>query len=179
MITEQEMDLLLDLAKLLRKHGPETFESLADSISSRETSEKLAHLLRHGAKIAASIPTTKRRHAEFKPEPGIPKALITLRTTDPEKYQTLMNFRSHLIARVVLPSLREVREFAKDSGLPEVRAKSRKKAIAQLIGALAKLPSEQLTAKMQLLKQYGAGDRSLEGWSKVILNGQDRWTTGG
>lgn len=174
MITEQQMDLLLDLAKLLRKHGPETFESLAESISSPETSRQLARLLRHGAKIAGSIPTTKRRHAEFKPEPGIPKALITLRNTDPERYQTLMNFHNDLIAKAVLPSLRDVKEFAKDSGLPEVRAKSREKAIAPLIGALVKLPSEQLTAKMRSLKQYGAGDRSLEGWSKVILNSQHR-----
>ena len=35
-------------------------------------------------------------------------------------------------------------------------------------------PNEQLIAKLQSLKKYDNENRSLEGWSDIILNGQRR-----
>ena len=169
MKTQRELDLLVDLAKLLKKYGPEPFESLAVSISSPEMTQHLSVILTQTAKIGRSIPKTKRETGP-KEKPPVPRSLATLESVEQEKYQLLMSFYSDLIAKKVLPSLRDVKEFAIDCGLPEVRAKSRQKAISPLIGSLVKLPNGQLIAKIQSLKKYDLGDRSLEGWSDLILD---------
>lgn len=169
MTTQRELDLLVDLAKLLKKHGADTFESLAESISSPEMTRHLSRVLTQVAKIAHTIPKTKGETG-LKQEPRIPRSLINLKSTDTEKYQLSMNFYNDLIAKTVLPSLRDIKEFAVDCGLPEIRAKSRQKAISPLISSLVKFPNEQLIAGIQSLRKYDTSDRSLEGWTNIILN---------
>ena len=176
MTTQRELDLLVDLAKLLRKHGPETFESLADSISSPNVIEHLSHVLTHVAKMARTTPKTKSE-AGLKQQPRIPKSLITLEHTEPEKYQLVMSFCNDLTAKTVLPTLRDIKEFAIDCGSPEIRAKSRQKAVSPLVSSLLNFPNEQLVARIQSLKKYDTGDRSLEGWSDIILHRQRRLST--
>ena len=173
MTTQPELDLLIDLAKLLKKHGTDTFESLAESISSPEMTQHLSRLLIQVAKVAQTIPKTKRETG-LKQEPLIPRSLITLKSTEPEKYQPLMNFYDDLIAKTVLPSLRDIKEFAVDCGVSEIRAKSRQKAIGPLINSLLQFPNEELIPRIQSLKKHDTGDRSLEGWSDIILHRQRR-----
>ncbi len=173
MKTQRELDLLVDLAKMLKKYGPEPFELLAESIASPETTQHLSLILTQVAKIGRTIPKTKGKTVS-KQGPLIPRALTTLKSTEPERYKILINFYNELIAKRVLPSLRDIKEFAMDCGLLEVRAKSRQKAISPLISSLIKFPNEQLIAKIQSLKMCDMDNRSLEGWSNLILNRQRR-----
>lgn len=173
MTTQPELDLLVDLAKLLKKYGPEPFELLAKSISSPEMTQHLSTSLIQVAKIARKTLKTKGP-ARSKQEPSIPKSLTSLKNIEPEKYQLLMNFYTDLTAKAVLPSLRDIKEFAVECGLPEPRAKSRQKAISPLINLLVQFPNAQLIAKIQSAKKYDTGDRSLEGWTSIILNRQRR-----
>lgn len=172
MITQRDLALLIDLVKLLKKHGPDTFESLAESISSPEMIQHLSRTLTQIANVSRTIPKTKKE-VELKQEQRIPKSLIILKNTEPEKHQILMSFYNDLIVKTVLPSMRDIKEFAMDCGLPEIRAKSRQKAISPLVGLLIKFSNEQLIAKIESLKKYDKGDRGLEGWSNIIL-GQQR-----
>ncbi|MDH5687922.1 MAG: hypothetical protein OEZ48_08685 [Candidatus Bathyarchaeota archaeon] len=165
---QRELDLLVDIAKLLRKYGSEPFESLAELLSSPEMTQRLSHILTQVTKIANTIPETQKR-TRTKRRPSIPKSLLTLEGTEPEKYQLLMKFYDDLTAKTVLPSLTDIKEFAAQCGLPEVRAKSRSKAISPLISSLVKSLNEELIAKIQSISRYQTGDRSLEGWSKIIL----------
>jgi hypothetical protein len=171
MTTQRELDLLVDIAKLLKKYGPEPFELLAASISSPEMTQHLSVVLTQVAKIGRTIPKTERK-TRPKESQSVPRSLTALKNVDPEKYRLLMNFYTDLVAERVLPTLRNTKEFVIDCGLPEVRATSRQKTISPLIGSLIKLPNEQLIAKIQSLKKYDMGDRSLEGWSNIILNRQ-------
>ena len=173
MKAQRELDLLVDLAKLLKKYGIEPFESLAVSISSPEMTQHLSVLLTQIARIARTIPKTKKK-TRPKERPSVPSSLTALKSVEPEKYQRLMNFYTDLIAKRVLPTIRDIKEFAMDCGLPEVRAKSRQGAISPLVGSLIKFPNEQVIAKMKSLKKYDTGNRSLEGWSNIILSRQRR-----
>jgi hypothetical protein len=173
MKTQRELDLLVDLAKLLRKYGPEPFESLAASISTPEMTQHISVLLTQVAKIGRNIPKTKRK-VRPKEKPSIPRSLTALRSVEPEKYKLLMNFHNDLIGKTVLPTLRDIKEFAIDCGLPQVLGESRQRAISPLIGSLTKLAIKQLMAKIGSLKKYDMGDRSLEGWSNIILSRQQR-----
>lgn len=169
MKTQRELDLLVDIVKLLKKYGPETFDSLAELISSPGMTQQLPHILTQVEKIARTTPKTKRKTGK-KRGPSIPRSLTNLESIDPEKYQLLMKFYTDLITKRVLSSLRDIKEFAIECELSEIRAKSREKTISPLISSLIKLPNEQLKVKIQLLKKYDTGDRSLEGWSNIILN---------
>lgn len=161
MTTQKELDLLVDLAKLLKRHGPETFESLATTISSPEMTQELSSIL-------TQVARTGRKTGQ-KREITIPKSLTALESVEPEKYQLLINFYNDLTAKKVLLSLRDIQDFAANYGLAEIRAKSRHKAISPLFGSLIKLQNKQLIAIIQSVKRYSAGDRSLEGWSNIIL----------
>ncbi|MBA7501486.1 hypothetical protein ES706_00056 [subsurface metagenome] len=169
MKTQRESDLLIDLAKLLKKYGPETFEALASTISSPETTQHLSAILAQVARTGRTTPKTKEG-SQMRQRPSVPRSLVALERAEPQKYRLLMGFHTSLVEKKILPSLRDIVDFAMECGLPEVRAKSRKDVISPLIGSLAKLPIEQLTEKIQLRNH--AGDRSLEGWGNIILKTQ-------
>lgn len=177
MRTQRELDLLVALAKLVKRYGPEAFESLAESISSTEMTQHLSGILTQVAKGARTIPKTERK-TPLKQKTSIPKSLIALESVEPEKYQLLMNLYTDLTAKTALPTLRDIKGFAMECGLPEVRATSRQKAISPLINSLAAFPNEELIAKIQSVKKYDTGDRSLEGWANIILGKQRRLDEG-
>jgi hypothetical protein len=169
MKNQREIDLLIDIAKLLRKYGPESFVSLAKTISSPEMVQYVTTILTQVVSITRTIPKTKR---DFRPKEIIsePASLTALKITEPEKYQLLKNFYNDLIGKRVLLTTKDIKEFGVECGFPEIHTKSRKQAISLLIDLLIKLPVEIIMAKIQLVNKYDSGERSLEGWSNIILN---------
>jgi len=61
MIKDKELDLLIDLAKLIKKHGPESFDTLSEVLSSEENIRKLIILLKDVAYVAKKAKKTPRR----------------------------------------------------------------------------------------------------------------------
>lgn len=168
MIRERELDLLIDLLKLRKKYGAESFELLAKALSSPEITKQLSEILAN-IPSKAKTPYVKgksRRAKKYK----VPKVLVTLERVDPQKFELLLKFYNDLVAKKVLPSLGDIRYLAEELGLPEVRAKSRQKAISPFISDLALLPHDKIKSRIQSIGAYRTGDRSLEGWSKIILN---------
>ncbi len=168
MKTQRELDLLVDISKLLKKYGPETFESLSELILNTEITEQLSQILIQSSKTARSIQKEKRE-TRAKQKISIPKLLIDLEKIEPEKYQLLMNFHTDLVEKKILTSLRDLKNFAMECGLPEIHSNSRQKALNPLINSLVKFPNEQLIQITQSLDKYDSSDRSLEKWSNIIL----------
>ncbi len=162
----KELSLLVDLAGLVKKYGFETFEELADTISSPEITQQLSHILMQVSNTAKTTPNAEHKKVS---DYSIPKALIKLQSADNEKYRALIDFHGALVAKEVLPSLKDIKVFALNNGLLEITAESRQKAIGPLITSLIQIPTNQLLDKIKSLKKYGSGDRSLEGWSRIIL----------
>ncbi len=169
-----EMDLLVDLARLMKKHGPEPFEILANSIRSSDFARELADLLSTSASIANA--TTKKRGKPTKREPmtSIGNTLAVLQRTEPQKYELISDFYDALQTKAILPTMRDIKAFALDCGLPEIRGNSRQKSIAPLIKHLILLPTESLSIKVRIPKSDQRGDRSLEGWTNIILDKERR-----
>ena len=172
MNSRPEFDLLADIARLMRKYGPETFESLAQSLSSPEFSERLATLLvttsKAGRIARANEVTAKKRAA---PARDFRSSLAALSQTEPEKGKLLVEFYDGLVAQSILPSLRDIRAFASGAGLAAVKAHARKDAIIPLVRELMSLPLDELQAAQSAARRTSTqNDRSLEGWSKIILD---------
>ncbi len=168
MIEEQEMDLLLDLLKLLKKHGDKTFSSLANKLTSGEVIGNLSQILMQVSKRAEKMPRPEKERKGKQQHP-IPKSLSTLEKIDPQKYGILIEFHRDLVAKRVLPSFRDIKQFATDCDLPEIYANSRQKVINPLIEALVVSPNEMVHEWIKSAKSGQQTDRSLEGWGKIIM----------
>jgi len=168
MIKERELDLLIDLLKLRKKYGAESFELLAKALSSHEITKQLSEIL---ANIPSKVktPYVKKKSQRAKKD-TMPKALITLERVDPQKFKILLKFYNDLVAKTVLPHLKDIKYLAEELGLPEVRAKSRQKAISPFISSLILLPYTTIESSIQSIDVYRTGDRDLEGWSNIILD---------
>jgi hypothetical protein len=93
-------------------------------------------------------------------------------STDSEKAELLSKFYEDLLARRVLPTLRQIREFARENRIRGAQAESREKAISPLIQDLSVLPRDQLISILRRMRpgQSLPDDRSLERWADVILD---------
>jgi hypothetical protein len=167
---QSELDLLLDLAKLIKKYGPEPFESLAKSITTSDLQKRLTDLLSISSNIAktthvGSKKTTKRESAN-----SLQNTLSVLKQTSPQKHELILNFYNAFQQKTILPTMRDVNYFIQDCGLPEIKGSTRQKAIGPLIKRLILLPTDQLSKHLNFPKTGTSGDRSLEGWTNIILN---------
>lgn len=168
MSEDKKLDLLMDLAKLLKKYGPEPFENLAESISSLEITERLKKLLKGSVSISRSVSTPLDSGVDRVPR-TVREKLEALKNSEPLKYELLTSFHASLFTKVLLPTLRDIRDFARDHELHEITSKGRSDAISQLIKQLIPLSYEDLREKLASSRLHRDGDRSLEAWSNLIL----------
>lgn len=169
-----EFDLLAEIARLLKKYGPETFDSLAENLAKPEFSERLAELLSTTGKAARKAQATATRNEQGRSPRDFRSSLLALRESDPEQSALLVRLYDDLAAKTVLPTLRDVRAFASDAGLSPTTATSRDKAVIPLIKALMSLPTDDIRSRLATIRPVSADDRSLEGWSNLILDSDQR-----
>lgn len=168
-----EADLLIDLARLLKKYGPEPFEALARSIGSPETSVRLAALLTGAAQAARAThqpATTAVRAPKTMRTAPLAAALETIKTSEPAKYSCLAELYENLKEGRVLPTMRAVRSFLAERGLPAISATSRDKAFPAVMRLLLPLSVEELKSLSKDLPRHDQHGRDLEGWSNLILD---------
>jgi hypothetical protein len=179
-MNENAQALLYDIAKLLRKHGPAAFEALHQTITSGEFLRSLERILDETAKVGKQV-GIDRKHGRPKGHIGrsVRTLLLDLAEQQAEKGRLLIDFYDSLVAGRYLPKLRDIRDFAADAGLPPVKATSRAKAIDLLVHALGDVPMEKLASVLSRAKRVEViDDRSLAGWSNVILRDRGRLREG-
>jgi hypothetical protein len=70
----------------------------------------------------------------------------------------------------ILPTLREMKNFVADNGLPPVKSTSREKALIPFVQTFLKMPVEEVRECLKRIQPTrSSGDRTLEGWSKIIF----------
>ena len=167
---KNHIDLLVDIAKLLKKYGPDTFETLADNISKPEFAEDLTKILSESAKASRSPKQHNKKDRVNRSGNTFRDSVIEMKDYHPEKGEILLHLYDGLIAKTFLPTLRELNAYLEDNGLPSLKAKSRDKAIISFVKVFLPIPLNEL--KKYLLNIQPAlsnDDSSLERWSKVIF----------
>ncbi len=173
MTDRNEFDLLVEIAKLVRKYGPETFERLATQISKPEFAQRLSDIVLVMATSSRTAQKNKGQLAVKQPQGNFRSELIELKKSDEEKGELLLRLYDCLMEKTLLPTLRDMKAFASDNGLPLPKATARDKAIIPLIKALLTLPLGELKTRLQRLRPSSdSNDRGLEGWSNIILGKQ-------
>jgi hypothetical protein len=168
----RKFDLLVDLSKLLKKYGPEVFDQLAEQLSAPEFVARISELLSGTARVArtaraAHLASPRKRPAqkEFR------SSLVTLADADPERGTLLVRLYDELMAKTVLPTTQDLRNFATRAGLAPLEIHSRPQAVVAILEGLRGRPLEELTALVaDLSRAAGPNDRSLENWTRIILD---------
>lgn len=167
-----EFELLQDLAKLVRKYGPDVFEGLARLFEKPEFVERLRQILSVGASTARqSGGTQARSHSPKSSLHEYRLSLLDREQLGAEKSVLLVQLYDGLMAKTLFPTVRELRAFAESSGLQIPKAPSRPKAIVEIIEELRQRPLEELRLIISRLPPAtGASDRSLENWARIIFD---------
>jgi hypothetical protein len=165
-LSESEVALLLDLARLLKKHGPETFTSLASSLADSGWSADMAVLLES---VARSAPKQRAAGEPRRSRSTSEKVSTQLERADESHLSLLRPIADKLLAGEALPRLKDVVEFAATTGISVSQARSRGDAIVTLVRAMVVMPMGELEG---LVREIGIsvspGQRSLGGWNQII-----------
>ena len=164
--------LLEDLASLLKKHGPAAFTELAEFLRNPDGVTDLISILEasEAAGRKAIVARPSGRGESERTERVVKRLLIDITDDDPEKAKSLSKFYQMLSEKRVLPTLRDLRGFADESGLRQVTTSSRDRAIPPLLRNLAQRSAEEIDVILQQIRPADTqGDRTLEGWTDLIL----------
>ena len=173
MTQSDKFALLRDIASLLKKHGPTAFTELADFLRNPVVVTDLISILEtsEAAGRRARITRPSGKGKSQGTQGTVKRLLADINDKNPEKAKPLSTFYGMLSTKRVLPTLRDLRSFADDSGLRPVTASSRDKAISPLLRDLATRSVEEIQVMLQRIKPVDKqGDRTLEGWTDVILD---------
>lgn len=167
-----EFELLQDLAKLLRKHGPDAFEKLGQQLEKPEFIERLRLILlagtsaaRQSRRLASHLPSPARSLHDYR------LSLLDHEQLGAEKSALLVRLYDDSMAKKLLPTMRELRTFAESLGLQIPKALVRPKAIVEIVEGLRHRPLEALRSILsQLPPAKTVADRSLENWTRIIFD---------
>lgn len=175
MNNKKEFALLCDFAKLLQKYGPETFEGLANEMSNPEFAERFLEVLKTTAKVYRRLPKAGRKSRFHSPGIDFRSTLTSVQKSDAERGALLIQLYDGLTTKSLLPTLREMKNFALDNGLPPLKSTSHEKAIIPFVKTFLQMPVEDIRDYLRRIQPSpSSDDRSLEGWSNIIFGSQAR-----
>ena len=171
MITRQQKELLIDLARLFDKHGTKPFEELADLLSSPETIQIWVDFLRKSSIAAQEAGFEQSAKRKIPPRRVVKLEFERIKSEDPKKHKALTRLRDALLSKTVLPNLRDVRNFAQNRGLPSITAKSREQAIFPLIQSIIPLDTDIINEITESLPHSPPESfNDFEKWSEIIMD---------
>lgn len=165
--------LVSDLARLVRKYGPDPFEDLAERLEDPAFMAALTKGLRglatHSRASRVKPQLSRRNEVEW--------ILTQLRESDPAKYESVTRIREGLRAKRNASRVTDIQGLTRSLGAVPNETRFREDAIVDLLLALAGAAVEDVRAiesrlQSQRPPQPNAG--TLKGWSEVILGETNR-----
>lgn len=166
MMEETDIDLLVELDRIMAKYGNDSFSRIAAMIRDPKRTEELAVALEF---VAARGTRRRATTRSSKSDRVGMQVLNKLRMSDPDKHAVLAEIRRELVSGTILHSMAEFRQFALANNLSLGKASSRTAAIAPLLRSLSELSTPEIASLRDSLVLADVNDRSLESWRNVIV----------
>ena len=166
MIEENDIAMLTALERLVARYGQRPVIRLAELIRDPQRAEELATALESAASRTLQIKARPKSRGADRVGMAV---LNDLRLSDPEKHSLIAEIRRQLMSRTILPSMGDLRRFARMHGLSIGKASSRNAAIAPLLRSLSQLATPEIVSLRDSLIQSDVNDRSLDRWRDVIV----------
>ena len=118
MIRDEDVAILAELSRIVRRFGPDSVMRLARLIADPETAENISLMLERVASSETAIakPSVRKRSSKARYSERVGMAVLNeLRLSDPRKHAVLAQFRELLLKGDLLHSMSEVRRFASNS----------------------------------------------------------------
>ena len=178
MINDKKYDLLLDIAKLVKTYGFEIFFDLSKDLSSPLFKDRLAEILLKTGETAKEIGVNKpKKKIASASKRSFRSQILSLSESQPKKSKLLIKLYDDLSAKRSLPTLRDIKNFIIDNGLQPLNAKSRKNAIIPFVKQFLDLEESDIEKMIyNVLLAVENDDRSLAGWSDIILKKKSNHT---
>jgi hypothetical protein len=175
-MSSKKYDLLLEIVKLVKKYGYETFEDLSKELSSELFKEKIPIMLKEISLLTKEPAIKKSRtKKEGSASGSFRSQLEKYQVENPQMAYILSNLYDDLLEKKYLPTLASVKNFALDNGLKPLKAKSRRNGIIPLLKQLMELDQNYIKKVLKSIGDYSEkDDRSLAGWSDIILKKDQR-----
>jgi hypothetical protein len=168
---DAELELAVELARLMRRFGPQVFEDLVHLLERPDFTTNLANALR-------GVARTQRKHkapAQVRTSQSkaiLPQAVSALRGTSPDKFEAIQSFFFDAINPRVITSAR-LSDLAAQLRITAGKSiTDRHGIVAGIIDKMLHLPVEEIRnyAHQARRQQHRESlDRSLAGWTDVIL----------
>jgi hypothetical protein len=171
---EKELQLLIDIAKLLERYGPESYEALAILLSNEKLTQTIIVTILQNILLKAE--SVSHNNVEQKPQVSknsktFRSSLVAIQEKNGERGTLLIYLFDGLQNNRFLPTLRAMKTFAEDNGLVSITAKSRKSAINQFVKSFFTMPINEIKSILKLLEEKTSIENSsLEAWSSIILD---------
>ena len=140
-------EFLVDLSRILRRHGSEPWHQLADALADPKAREKILHMLNELGTVAGRKhePAKPKEPREHRPNNEFATELIEqMRDQEPSKADRLRKFLEDYSARRILSNRRDVTAFLEKLGVTPPQRYTRDKLVRLVIGALADMSIDQL-----------------------------------
>jgi hypothetical protein len=173
MTRKKQRALLVDLAKLFVRHGPEEFVALANYLRNSTFADDLAMILESAAAAAPRKPTKRRRKTTTGQSEERLARQIESSNYSVEDKALLYDLNRELHSGSTLRTLKQIKEFAEENSLLAISGRSRDRGAEQLVAQLIQLEPARLRRIASMLTTTGGvdQDRSLAQWSDIILGG--------
>lgn len=162
--------LLAELARLYQQYEPAAWDSLAAAVADEKSRQQLVELLRGLAETSRMVKRKGRKMPRGDAAPALRGVLAELEKRDPEKYRLIAESRNALLAGSVLPSVRELRDFAANCGVEVPRGARRDQAVAAVVRFLVALPTEEVRLSLARASRVRRDlGRDFQRWAEIIM----------
>ena len=172
MISQKELDLLVDIQKLMRKHGEDTFISLSNNLNSSDFIESIKQL----GKSAPAIKETNRdKKIKTNYQDKLDKVIFNLNKKDSGKHNILTILIKDLENKKYFQSLKEFSSYLNEAGIYQSKITTWVQGKYILINYLSEKNISYIKSCIEYLEDEKSGkERSLDAWSDIILNEDKR-----
>ncbi len=165
---EKNFNLLLELIKLYKKYGTESFSELSRLLNDKNFINTFNKVLDKSSIVAKekgiNAEDKKPKKINFKDE------LLLMSQTDKQKSEILLNIYNKLQSKTVFNTNKHLIHFASEIGL-NLTASARNQNIRAIMKTLMQFSIDKLLEiEIQFENLRNDGDRSLDSWSNIILN---------
>lgn len=168
MIGQKELELLIELKKLINKYGDDTFTNLINHLRDESF---LANIEMLSKKIQSIKMPQKRKKIKTNYSKKIDDLLRDIEKNNKEQSILLKNFLIKLNKKEYFKTIKELSKYLANSGIYQKNIKTWEHGKFILLSHFSKQGTSQIKENInEIEKTVDTNDRSLEGWSNIIFD---------
>lgn len=172
MISQKELDLLIDVQKLIRKYGEDTFTRLSNNLNGEDFINSIKLL---GKSFPVIKETSRDTKIKTNYQDKLDQVIVNLSKKDSGKHKILTILIKELEHKKYFSAVKEFSSYLNEAGIYQSKITTWIQGKYILINYLSEKNISYIKSCIEYLEDEKSGkERSLDAWSNVILNEDKR-----